>query len=393
VLFWDTPVPLEHTFECSYDVLQQLCRPYAHLESAIGVSIGLMVPGWAAFLKRLPETRARSLMRRLDRVAQRCPRLADVVVTSWRPRAGAVSRTRAVRPPLRSAPSTRDPTYASRARAEAMFWQRVELGGGFWAATRGVAQRLANRAYTGDPDRAWIDDLLARGPFRRAASLGCDEGGFERYWLQHGGSARLDVYDLSPAVIAAVRRGLERNLRRRARFACVDLNFVRLPRQRYDVIWSSGSLHHVIDLEHLFDQVAWGLKPGGLFAIHDYVGEPRMRFAAGRLARANAVLRRVPARFRHAEVLTPPRAEGLSPFCGVRSDAVVPLAEARFEVVHKALTGALFPLTFGVDLAALEREAPAVLAELQAAEEIAQRAPDARPCGAYLVLRKRAAAA
>ena len=44
-LFWDSPVPLEHTFECSYSVIQQLCAPYLELEHAFGVSMGWMVPG------------------------------------------------------------------------------------------------------------------------------------------------------------------------------------------------------------------------------------------------------------------------------------------------------------------------------------------------------------
>jgi SAM-dependent methyltransferase len=284
-----------------------------------------------------------------------------------------------------------DALYVSRVRAEAMFWERIELGGGFFARARGVAQEEVNRAYTGQADRAWIDDLIGRGPFAHAASLGCDEGGYERYWLTHGGSTRLDVYELSPAIIRAMRGGLERHCRSRARFYRADLNFVRLPRARYDVIWSSGCLHHIINLESLFDQVERALRPGGLFAIHDYIGESRMRFSAERLDRINAVLRQVPARFRHADVLTPPSIGGLSPFCGVRSDAIVSVAESRFDVVHKAVAGALFPLNFAVDLNTLAREAPDVWQTLRGAEQAALQEPDARPCGAYLVLRKREA--
>src|SRR4029453_10058160 len=80
-LFWDSPVPLEHTFECSYSVIQQLCVPYLELDRAFGVSMGWMVPGWAACLKRLPRARALALMQRLDRLAYRLPRRADFVMS------------------------------------------------------------------------------------------------------------------------------------------------------------------------------------------------------------------------------------------------------------------------------------------------------------------------
>src|SRR5207249_2944884 len=89
--FWDSPVPLEHTFECTYSVIQQLCAPYLELDHAFGVSMGWMVPGWASFLKRLSTERALDVMQRLDRLAYRRPRRADFVMSVWRPRAPAVA--------------------------------------------------------------------------------------------------------------------------------------------------------------------------------------------------------------------------------------------------------------------------------------------------------------
>jgi hypothetical protein len=67
---------------------------------------------------------------------------------------------------------------------------------------------MANQAFTGDPNRSWMDDLIARGPFRDAAALGCDHAGYERLWLSSGGSRRLDVYQLSGGVIRSMRAGL-----------------------------------------------------------------------------------------------------------------------------------------------------------------------------------------
>jgi len=149
--------------------------------------------------------------------------------------------------------------------------------------------------------------------------------------------------------------------RRRVRFICADLSAVSLPPRRYDVIWSSGCLHHAVDLEHLFAEVELALRPGGLFAIRDYVGERRMQIAPERLARINAALQAVPARYRRVEEVWPPQLTGLSPFCGVSAEDILPLAEARFELVHKVVAEALFPLYYGIDLEAIVREAPEVL--------------------------------
>ena len=79
----------------------------------------------------------------------------------------------------------------------------------------------------------------------------------------------------------------------------------------------------------------------------------------------------------------------LSPFCAVRSDEILEVARARFDVVHEGRAGALFPLFLLLDLPALEREEPALLGRLLRAEEEALADPRLRACGAYAVLRKR----
>lgn len=53
-----------------------------------------------------------------------------------------------------------------------------------------------------------------------------------------------------------------------------------------------------------------------------------------------------------------------NPFCAVRSDDILPLAEACFESVHTARYGAVFPLPFYLDLEAIAREEPALLVRI-----------------------------
>jgi SAM-dependent methyltransferase len=379
--FWDSPVPMDHTFECTHAELLRLGGQYADLEEAIGVSLGWAIPGWGGLLARLEPERATALLARLDAVARRAPRWADYVLTVWRPRS-ARTWPRPADPAMRLRPE--DPAYRWKADAEARYWARP-----WYCPTPPAAPaltRFINQTLTGDATRSWLDDLIARGPFGTAAMLGCDDAALETTWMRAGASAQLDVYDLSAGVLRQRRPGAPPGVR----FIEDDLNFARLPAGRYDVIWSSGTLHHIVNLEYLLDQIAGALRPGGVFAVRDYVGETRLQFEPRRLARVNAALREVPVRFRRDGIETLARdllAAYRSPFCAARSDEVLPAARARFRVVHEGFTSALFPLAFFVDVEALTREAPEVLERLLAAERDALADPAVRPCEAYVVFR------
>lgn len=84
--FWDSPVPHEHTFECTYRNMLARCGQWFELERAIGTTLFFAMPGWGALLRRLPERHGRSLLRNLERIARRVPAASDVVFTVWRPR-------------------------------------------------------------------------------------------------------------------------------------------------------------------------------------------------------------------------------------------------------------------------------------------------------------------
>ena len=114
-LFWDTPVPWEHSFECTYPLLRRLAGQYCDLVDVVGVSLGWGVPGWGGLLDRLGDDRASRVLDRLDAIARRVPRWADYVLTVWRPRPtvtdGRELRVRAI-----------DPAYRSQRSVEVRFW-------------------------------------------------------------------------------------------------------------------------------------------------------------------------------------------------------------------------------------------------------------------------------
>jgi ubiquinone/menaquinone biosynthesis C-methylase UbiE len=381
--FWDTPVPYEHNFECTLENVSAMCRAYLDLEDTWGVSLGCRLPGWSRLLERLPALRGTLSL--LDRLAATRPGAADYVVSVWRP------KPRAQWPApdeLRVRPT--NPVHQRLIADEERYWATANFNA-FFARAIEATKEIANRTTTGHADRDWLEDLAARGPFHRSALLGY-EPELDRRWMQaQPGTSTLDVYELSPAVIARARSG-SGDLGSRVRFITADLNFLHLPAAAYDLVWTSDTLHCITNLEHLLSEIERALRPGGLFALCGYVGEARMQLDPYRLGRINALLASLPERFRLIEAMRAPDAAlELSPFRAMRAPDVVPLARARFDVVHEALGGRLYPLPLAIDWDAVARQGalPEVLGHLAEAEAAATRDPAMRPCLAYCVYRRR----
>jgi len=405
--FWDSPVPYEHVFEASLPAVDAMCRQYLTLERAVGVSLGWQTPGWPDLLARLDEERAERILARLDRVVRGRPSLADFVVSVWRPRPEGPAKLAPARrrvdgrmmpnggPPLRVETlrvTPGDPVYRDAALVERDY-PHDRLVSALDPALLAAWERFLNEQLTGDPGRSWLDDLIARGPVQRAASLGCDGTAAVVAWLRARASAELDVYDLSGRQLGRMAQAVAADPSgTRLRLVETDLNFARLAPDTYDVIWSAGTLHHLYNLEHVLEEIERALRPGGLFVLYDSVVERRHQYSERRIARVNALVAEMPARFRLGrEPLAPATVSLLSPFCAVRSDDVLRLVRERFDVVHARTAGYLAPLGHLLDLHAMEREAPELLTRLREAEAAAREDPLLRPWTAWAVGRPRAA--
>jgi ubiquinone/menaquinone biosynthesis C-methylase UbiE len=404
--FWDTPVPEEHTFECTYRNIGDLCGQYLELDRVVGVSMLWGTPGWSWLLARIGQRPATWLLAGLDALARRIPALADYVLMVWRQRgpderpgsgldaqpflARLGGAAPALPPPrvetMRVTPA--DPVY-QRLVAEDQAWEEGWWLGPTIAARLRAAQPWANRALTGDSRRSALDVLAARGPFARAVLIGGDGEDEAEQWLRAGGSAALDVVDHGAARLSRLRARLA-PFADRVRFLHQDPNFLRLEPGAYDAALVAGGIGRVVNLEYVFDELALALRPGGFAAVMCYVGERRHAFAPARLALVNGALARVPLRFRFDDPrpVAAPAAGEIAPFRAVRSDEIAAVASARFEVVEAHYGGRLFPLLLHLDVPALEREAPAILEEILAHEETLAADPAATPCSAFLLLRR-----
>ena len=238
-----------------------------------------------------------------------------------------------------------DPEYRRQAVAEAEYWSRMvpyALEALEKRFDEGPVDRYTNERFTGDPDVGWQHVIARRGPFRRGLVLGLSSLRVEADILETNPSMHVTFMDISPGSLARRAEALGPRFPGRVATVCADLNFVELEREGYDCIASSASLHHVTNLEHLAWQVDAALTRDGWFFLNDYVGEPRFQFTAEKQRVFTVVHDREAAR-------TPGRrlgccwmdASDLSPFCGVRSDELLPVLRTHLREVEVRTAAAL----------------------------------------------------
>ena len=122
-------------------------------------------------------------------------------------------------------------------------------------------------------------------------------------------------------------------------FEIEDLNFMEIDSSTYDVVLAEAALHHVINLEMLFEQVATGLAPGGSFHIVEVIGKNRAAIWAENLAFANAALDALPRDVIEGYKINAPntREEGME---GIRQEDIVPVLEDWFDSLYEYRHGA-----------------------------------------------------
>jgi SAM-dependent methyltransferase len=139
-------------------------------------------------------------------------------------------------------------------------------------------------------------------------------------------------------------------------YSVADINTIEIPRDSYDVIFGVGSIHHTARLEHLFEQVANSLKPGGYFFLDEFVGPSHFQWTDAQIAAINVAGALLPDRYRMCvdkpaepkpQVKRPSIAEmnAIDPSEAVRSSEIIDLLPKYFNVLEtKGVGGSLLHL-------------------------------------------------
>jgi SAM-dependent methyltransferase len=180
---------------------------------------------------------------------------------------------------------------------------------------------------------------------QRVLSIGCGDGSEEIKLIEHlaadgGALPRIVCADLSPILLqrleeVAARRGLAAWLEP----VVTDLNDVHVPGP-FDLIMAHHSLHHIVELEKLFEFCCQSLTASGVLATSDMIGRNgHMRWPeAEAILRAvwpvlsedrryDRQLRRVSEQFVNHDC-------SLEGFEGIRAQDILPLLRRYFSPTH-----------------------------------------------------------
>jgi SAM-dependent methyltransferase len=142
-------------------------------------------------------------------------------------------------------------------------------------------------------------------PLDRCLSLACGEGRLERYLAQLGMFRQCDAFDVSEESISMASSKAELAGIHGIHYEVADINELKLDRSVYDAIFIDSGAHHFENLEHVFQELACALKPGGLLLLNEYVGPNRFQFPERQKEIASLCLRLIPRRYRILPAITP----------------------------------------------------------------------------------------
>ena len=186
--------------------------------------------------------------------------------------------------------------------------------------------------------------------------LGCGGGRAERALHSKGIGSHFHGVDIAEgAVNDAKKIANKQNLP--ITYEVADLNKVILKPKSYDMVSANNFLHHIVDLEHLFEQIWKSLKPNGYLYIQDFVGETQFQWQEKRLKITTDLLNILPDKFKKdnvkGDLIKMPKRPNpgrlCSPFEAIRSGDIIPVLKKWFDVDKDVSLGSIryhvLPLT------------------------------------------------
>ncbi len=207
-----------------------------------------------------------------------------------------------------------------------------------WDEIHTLAKALIRQQTGNDVDGHVISRLWAR-PKVRLLSLGSGPGGVELGFARQAPESDIVCMDLNPNLL---RLGEERaqaeNLP--VRFEPADLNSVTLPADAFDIVFCHASLHHLIELESIIEQIKRTLRPGGELIVVDVITRHGYRMWPETRKVVRDLWSTLPERYRVNHTAYPRKAvdrriweadtRPSSMEC-IRSEDILPLLYANFE--------------------------------------------------------------
>ena len=243
----------------------------------------------------------------------------------------------------------------------------------YWGA-QPLVRRAINRRVTGDPNRwpmEWFRETYAQEPFARGLSIGCGSGLLERDVLAKGICEAMEGIDFSEESLEQARFAAEEeHLSDRLEYRAEDINALKLPRARYDIVFFHGSLHHIRQVERVLTEVRQALMPGGIVYLDEYMGPSRSEWTDEGWGFARSAFDSLPEELKNRPNLMIPLPMD-DPSESIRSSAIRPAAARLFEILEERPYGGnilwfVFPC---LDMERLRQDTTGALSRLIALEE------------------------
>ncbi len=228
------------------------------------------------------------------------------------------------------------------------YWGRqfeaMRTDNSYWLNNK-LVEESTYRLMTGTPNH-WLGWLLtgyfAQRTFNRSLSVCCGDGAHEIQLYTSGQVRFVSGVDLSEGAIKQARTRFEAvgAPRERYRFEVQDVNALRID-GTFDLVLSTGALHHTTNLEELLTTVERVLDPNGYFVVVEFIGPNRFQWTDRQIEIANQVLSALdPCYLRDGKQtrFERPTVESMlncDPSEAVRSADVYPLVKKYFDVRYE----------------------------------------------------------
>ena len=223
-------------------------------------------------------------------------------------------------------------------------FQAMRVDNSYWLNNK-LVEEATYRLMTDTP-RHWLgwllNDYFADRTFDRSLSVCCGDGAHEIQLYTSGKVRFVSGVDISEGALkqAAARFAAAGVSPECYRFEVRDVNALQLE-DRYDLILSTGALHHTTNLEGLLSTVGRALTTNGYFVVVEFIGPNRFQWSDRQIEIANQVLSALdPAYLRNGAStrFERPTIEGMlacDPSEAVRSADVYPLVKKHFDVRYE----------------------------------------------------------
>lgn len=220
----------------------------------------------------------------------------------------------------------------------------------YWLAIPAVQRRHQSKATRGQ-DVDWAHYFLERYyPNREGLhmmSIGCGVGYLERSLASWNAFEQMDAYDIAPGAIEIAKQSAVDAGLTHINYEVRNINTSTWPANHYDTVWFNGSLHHIEQLERVYQEVAHTLKPGGYLFFNEYIGPSRFDFTERQKQVMDAVFKLLPQRFKRSfipaypfpylqatPIPDPVEVQRVDPSEAVRSDEIMSILPDYFDILE-----------------------------------------------------------